>query len=235
LIENHVNPTTSDRCDAPLSAVKRVFVYIDGFNLYHGMREAGFRRYYWLNLLALASSFIKPGHQLVRTKYFTAAVSGPKPWDHSSYAKAQHERRRRQTNYFDALRTLPNLQLVFGKYQDSPKTCLQCGVRWIDHNEKMTDVNIATAILLDAIDDRFDLAILISGDSDLVPPVKAVRERMASKRVVIAFPPHRKSVELQKAAHGVFHINEAALKSCQFPDKVPRPDGFLITRPDKWR
>ena len=44
----------------------------------------------------------------------------------------------------------------------------------MDQNEKMTDVNIATHLIIDAFQDRYDMAMLISGDSDLVPPIKAV-------------------------------------------------------------
>ena len=52
----------------------------------------------------------------------------------------------------------------------------------------MTDVNIATQILIDAYQDNFDMAMLISGDSDLVPPIKAVHELFPKKRVFVTFP-----------------------------------------------
>ena len=40
----------------------------------------------------------------------------------------------------------------------------------------MTDVNIATQMIIDAYQDKYDTAMLISGDSDLVPPIKAINE-----------------------------------------------------------
>jgi hypothetical protein len=43
-----------------LAANQRVIAYIDGFNLYFGLRESGLRRCYWLNLPALAESLLRP-------------------------------------------------------------------------------------------------------------------------------------------------------------------------------
>lgn len=53
----------------------RVIVYIDGFNLYFGLKSKGWRRYFWLNPQRLTENLLKPGQKLVFTKYFTARVS----------------------------------------------------------------------------------------------------------------------------------------------------------------
>ena len=53
----------------------RVIVYIDGFNLYFGLKSKGWRRYFWLNPQKLIENLLKPGQKLVFTKYFTARVS----------------------------------------------------------------------------------------------------------------------------------------------------------------
>jgi len=50
----------------------RVIAYIDGFNLYFGLRDKGWRRYLWLDVQKLSTNLLKPGQQLVFTKYFTA-------------------------------------------------------------------------------------------------------------------------------------------------------------------
>ncbi|MCS6861184.1 MAG: hypothetical protein NZT92_12780 [Abditibacteriales bacterium] len=57
--------------------MERVIAYVDGFNLYFGLRSRGWRRYYWLNLQALALNLLKPSQQLVFTKYFTARDISP--------------------------------------------------------------------------------------------------------------------------------------------------------------
>ena len=55
--------------------MQRVITYVDGFNLYFGLKSKGWKRYYWLNLQLLAQNFLKPGQQMSSTKYFTARVS----------------------------------------------------------------------------------------------------------------------------------------------------------------
>ena len=62
----------------------------------------------------------------------------------------------------------------------------------------MTDVNVAIELLGDAQDDVFDAAIIVSADSDLTSPARAVRQRYPEKRVVVAFPPNRVSKQLRQ-------------------------------------
>ena len=58
---------------------ERVVAYVDGFNLYFGLRQKGWRRYYWLSPRALVLNLLKPGQRLVRTKYFTLRGSRDPP------------------------------------------------------------------------------------------------------------------------------------------------------------
>ena len=58
-----------------LSLVWRVAVYIDGFNLFYGLRSKGWRRYYWLDIYRLAQNLLLPGQSLAAVKYFTARYS----------------------------------------------------------------------------------------------------------------------------------------------------------------
>ncbi len=99
----------------------------------------------------------------------------------------------------------------------------------------MTDVNIATQLLCDAQDDKFDTALIISADSDLTTPVTMVRNRFPNKRVIIALPPNRRSHQLIKAANGYFVINETAFRQNQLPDSVQTADGITLQRPVRWR
>ena len=54
-------------------ALQRVAAYIDGFNLYYGLRSKGWRRYYWLDLRRLVERLLRRGQQLVAVRYFTTA------------------------------------------------------------------------------------------------------------------------------------------------------------------
>lgn len=206
--------------------VQRVTAYIDGFNLYFGLRESGFRRHYWLDLPALVTRLLKPEQQLVATHYFTARIKSN--GRNSDDAK-------RQNDYIEALATRPNLQTHFGHYLQKTRQCKQCGATWPDYEEKMTDVNIAVQLLADAFDDRFDTAIIISGDSDLTTPIQRVRERFPTKRLIVAFPPNRHSEQLKKVANGHLTVGEDKLRHSQFPDSVISASGHVIHRPVHWR
>lgn len=203
--------------------MKRVIAYIDGFNLYFGLRDKGWRRFYWLNVKLLVKNLLKFNQQLVMTKYFTARVIG------------EPDKQKRQSTYIEALETLSNLKIFYGKYQLNPRECPNCGFKDKVPNEKMTDVNIAVEMLSDAINDEFDVALLLSADSDLVPPVRAIKNTFTQKRIVVAFPPKRSSVELENIAHASLRIGRANFARSVFPDKVRKADGFILQRPTAWK
>jgi hypothetical protein len=109
----------------------RVIAFIDGFNLYFGLKSKGWRRYYWLNPQALALNLLKPGQRLVSTKYFTARITSP-----SNDAGKQ----RRQNAVLEAIGTLPGTRIFYGHYLPKVQSCFRCGSTWNAHEEKMTDV-----------------------------------------------------------------------------------------------
>ena len=202
---------------------RRVVAYIDGFNLYFGLRSAGWKRFYWLNLQTLAQNLLKAGQDLVFTKYFTSRVPYPA------------EKERRQSTFLDALETLSDFRIYYGHYQTNSQRCGKCGNRAFVPSEKMTDVNIAVEMMSDAYQDLFDVALLISADSDLTAPVLAIKSLFPDKRVIVAFPPQRHSVQLERLAHGSFQIGRATIARSLFPEKVPKADGFILQKPPEWK
>ena len=204
---------------------RRVAVYVDGFNLYYGLRSKGWRRYYWLDLRGLSEQLLRPGQRLVMVRYFTAGVFA-EPHDPDKPV--------RQNTYLEALGTLPDLHVHKGYYRAKEQRCFACGAVWQTYEEKTTDVNIAVELLGDAQDDVFDTAIVVSGDGDLAGPIRAVRQRYPQKRVVVAFPPGRHSAGLRNAATAFFTIGRNALRDSQFPQQVTKADGYVLTRPQKW-
>jgi uncharacterized LabA/DUF88 family protein len=199
---------------------EKVIVYIDGFNLYFGMTSK-FTNIKWLNIWELAEDLLKPHQELVDVKYFTSMVSN------------NTEKEQRQRTYISALRTT-NTKIIFGHYKSRPKTCKSCGHSWRNNEEKMTDVNIAVNMLVDAIHNRYDKALLISGDSDLVPPIKAIHSNFPEKKVVVAFPPNRHNNSVKNVAKGSFILGRTKFTKNQFPDSIKTVDGFTISRPKKW-
>lgn len=200
-----------------------VICYVDGFNLYHGLRSKGWKKYYWLDLWALAERFLRPGQILVEVVYCTAKVKG------------DVQALERQLDYIDALqKTRPGVKVIYGHYLAKQVKCFKCENIYIRHEEKMTDVNIACRVLMDAVDGRFDVALLMSGDSDLVPPVRIVQERWPTKRVVVLFPPGRRSDALERTAHGRKWIAEADLRQSLLPEQVTVAPGKIVNRPSGW-
>ena len=208
------------------SAQQRVIAYIDGFNLYYGLREKGWRRYYWLNLWQLVNSLLAPYQVCVCVKYFTALIRDP---------GVDPDKAKRQRTYIEALRTLPQVQIFYGHYLSKPMQCRNCHAQWMCQEEKKTDVNIATEMLTDAFAGACDTQLLISADSDLVPPVEKILAMFPKSRIIVAFPPARSSGDLCRLASHCFTIGRGRLSKSQFPDQVRKRDGFVLTRPAKWR
>ncbi len=102
-------------------------------------------------------------------------------------------------------------------------------------SEKMTDVNIAVEMMSDAYQENFDTALLISADSDLTAPIMLIKNLFPEKRVIVAFPPLRHSVQLQILAHGYLQIGRANLAKSVFPDIVQKGDGYILQRPIEWK
>lgn len=203
----------------------RVVAYVDGFNLYFGLKSKGWRKYYWLDLPALATSLLKPGQILLGTLYFTSRIR---------LTANNSQDLLRQNTYIDAL-TCGGTRVHEGHFLDKPRQCRQCGANWLDYEEKMTDVNIAVRMLSDAFDDVFDTALLVSGDSDLTTPIQQIRSRFPLKRIVVVFPPDRHSKQLQKVATGYWSLSEATLRTTQLPDPVTTATGYNLNRPSTWK
>jgi uncharacterized LabA/DUF88 family protein len=202
--------------------VEKVIVYVDGFNLYFGIREKFERKYLWLNIAMLAQSLLKEDQQLKRVKYFTSRV------------RNDPEKEKRQNVFLEALETCDKLDIFYGHYLINAIKCYRCGNIFPKPNEKMTDVNIAVELLTDAFQDKYDTAILISGDSDLSGPVIKIKHLFPCKKIIIVFPPGRKSYMLQKIADSSFILGRKKLKDSQFPDTVLKDDGYVLERPKKW-
>jgi uncharacterized LabA/DUF88 family protein len=209
--------------------MKRTIVYIDGFNLYFGLREQGWRRFYWLNPSKFGTSVARDGQQVTQVKYFTSRIKGPP------------EKRKRQNSYLTAVKSLSDVLVVEGQYRSDPILCPRCAVQFVckscgisgyDQHEKMTDVNIATSMLSDAMRNRMDDAILVTGDSDQRPTLDALRR--IGKSVYVVFPPKRFSADLKAGATDSGFALEESYRKSQFPDVVDLANGYTVVKPDRW-
>ena len=205
------------------SAVNEVAVYIDGFNLYNGLKDKHGRKYLWLDLESVARRLLRPDQQLALVRYFTAPVRNDPP--------AQ----RRQATYLGALRAATAVDVVLGRFQEKHVTCYGCRNQWRTYEEKETDVSIAIALLEDGVKSRFDTALLISADSDLCPAVKALKRLLPQKRVIAVFPPKRRSDNLRRAVDASFTLGDALIRQSLLPTTVIDSAGTIHRRPTSWR
>jgi uncharacterized LabA/DUF88 family protein len=199
--------------------VVRVAVYVDGFNL----RAKYGRRFLWLDLQTLAASLLRGGQTLEFVRYFTARV------------RADAEGEQRQSDYLDALQARsPLVTVKDGRFQEKDRRCRDCGNTWTVFEEKETDVNIAVALLSDAVRDEFDTALLISADSDLCPAVKETKSLFPAKRIIAAFPPRRHSADLKRVVDGYVNIGDDKIRRAQLPNEVVTEAGVVLRRPKHW-
>jgi len=206
---------------------RRTIVYVDGFNLYYGAVRGG--PYKWLDLERYFR-LLRKDDELRRICYFTALLDGP--------------RRSSQATYLRTLEQRPLIEIVLGKFKEKQIRCRveQCkftGSRMFTQTEeKRTDVNIAVRMLDDAYQDCCDLFVLVSGDSDLVPAIHAVKARFPKKQVLVYVPSRNPvrgaAVELRSAADRHRDLPLAPLKHAQFPARVPDGAGGFIEKPSGW-
>lgn len=201
----------------------RVAVYVDGFNLYFGLKATSGRRHLWLDLQALSRRLLRQGQTLEYVTYFTARV------------RDNGGSQQRQADYLDALASHTTLVTIAdGRFQEKVRRCRNCGDSWTVFEEKETDVNIAVALVEQAVEDLFDTALLVSADSDLCPAIRAVKRLRPEKRVIAAFPPHRHSADIRAAVDGYFTIGIDKVRQSQLPTTVNTRAGIALRRPKYW-
>lgn len=212
-------------------SVIRVGCYIDGFNLYHAIdqlsagEKQGLDHFKWLNLAALTKVFTDPAqHQIVHVKYFSA------------FQYWRPHRVQRHKDYILALESA-GVQTILGQFKEKQKFCELCRGTFAGHEEKESDVNIATHMVADAHLDLVDAVYLISRDSDLAGPLRHIRSRFPKKRVRVIAPEWRRhSKELLGIATHNSVIKREHLETCMFPLQVLDKNGSLISScPPKWR
>jgi len=207
----------------------RAAVYVDGFNLYYGCIKG--TRFRWLNIGQMCRLLL-PDNEIVSIRYCTAMVSG---------RMGDPDKPVRQQVYIRALKTIPHLVVSMGSFLSHPVQMRlteqhPCGARYVKvvkTEEKGSDVNLATHLLHDAHLDRYDVGVVVSNDSDLLEPIRIVRQELG-KRIGILNPQKHPCKALLSQVNFFKQIRPGILAKCQFPDELTDDHG-TIRKPDKWR
>jgi uncharacterized LabA/DUF88 family protein len=203
--------------------MNRISFFIDGFNLYHSLdSNTSYHKYKWLNLDKLARCFVTSRDKIEKRFYFTTYAT----WDQAKLERHQ--------KYVRALQSV-GIDVVFGAFRYVDKTCRICHRQYKTFEEKQTDVNIAIKLFQTAVQDLWDTAIIISGDSDLIPAIRAVKTTFLSKRIGIVVPIGRRAEELKQVVDFHMKLKEKHLASSQFEDAVNIDGDIKLIRPATWK
>ncbi|MCQ2194175.1 MAG: NYN domain-containing protein [Paludibacteraceae bacterium] len=212
----------------------RVTVYVDGFNFYYGLRtkkreDRKWLKSYWIDLVKLFEQFLGEEQTLEKVIYFTAS---PLNKDKSA----------RQSAFLNANKLIngQRFEIVRGKYLEKAIKCPNCHYTIIRPEEKKTDVNISIRMIADCVQDKTDIVVLVSGDSDLVPPIEFIQKNYACKRIRVYFPPSISSsnlasnMKLHKGTVVYLEKNFKKFEDSAMPEVVVG-DGKTYTIPEKWK
>ena len=206
----------------------KTFVYVDSFNLYYGLIKDS--PYKWLNIHSMCERLL-PKNEIVGIKYFTARVH-PRP--------DNPEKPVRQMIYLRALRTLPNFKIIYGHFLShevmmplaNPPAKGPKFARVIRTEEKGSDVNLAVQLLHDGYRGKYELAVLITNDSDLLNAIRIVQQDLGLK-VGLLNPQKYPSKALLKEALFIHKIRQGVLGASQFPAHMKDAHG-TFEKPATW-
>ena len=205
-------------------------VYVDGFNLYYrALKGTPFK---WLDLRKLAEVLF-PHDRIDKISYFTALLDA-RPSDPTQP--------QRQQTYLRALATLPELEVYYGTFRSRTKqrplvmpiAGMPDYVQVRDSEEKGSDVNLVTRLLVDGFNRKYEQAVVVSNDSDFASAIRYVREGLRL-RITVVNPDYRRAShrDLVSAATYVKRLWKSHLRRSQFPSTLSDVHG-VIKRPASW-
>ena len=210
----------------------RTAFLVDGFNLYHSLKEAqralGGRSTRWLDLRSFCSSYLSHIGRTARLGpigYYSALARHRLADDPQATT--------RHLEYITCLRATGVVpQLAKFKRKESP--CPHCGLMIRRYEEKETDVAIAVGLIELFHQAQCDIAVVVTGDSDITPAVRTAASLFPDRPVLACFPYNRQSLELKEVVSVAFQATKEAYARHQFPDPFILPDGRRIPKPTRW-
>ena len=198
------------------SEKSRAVVYIDGLNLYNGIKRLGRPQLKWLDIGKLGA-LLADGECTV--KYFTAPVKG-------NTKQEDDEKQHRRSIYHSALRAAcPLLQITEGDTVAKDIWCERCathkptfmchicGTHNKIYQEKQTDVNLAFHLTRDFVAGAFERAFVVSGDGDFMLPVSEIAAA-PGREMILVTPPGRANRKLIQQANRHIDIGRKMLEEC---------------------
>jgi uncharacterized LabA/DUF88 family protein len=208
----------------------KICFFVDGFNLYHALDflenspdHDRYHAYKWISLKKLCTCYLRAkGDQIAEILYFTTLAF----WDPDKVER--HKK-------FIRLQEADGVLVIFGEFKRRLRECKLCLREFPAFEEKQTDVNIAVKLLQYAFEGRFDKAIIISGDTDLLPAVKTVQKLFPAKQIGLVVPIGKASQVFRNQVDFSYKMKESHLKVARHADIVTLVDGSTLACPPNWK
>lgn len=216
--------------------MKRTIFLLDGFNLYHSLMDASkffkIKTLKWLDYHKLCSNYLyvignefKEKCCLEKIYYFTSLATHLQKKDPGKVLR--HEL------YIDCLKD-SGIKDIPGRFKSKTVYCYKCKNEIIKYEEKETDVAISSKLFEIFQKNECDVAVIITGDTDLGPAIKTSKLLFPDKKIVSCFPFMRKNKELANLSDFSFKINKETYFKCQFPNPYIKKDGTKRNKPIEW-
>jgi uncharacterized LabA/DUF88 family protein len=228
--------------DTNFSNADTCIAFIDGFNVYHFLRN-----YHswslWLDYKKLAKTQLPKSVQLKEVYYFSAFAT----WNQAKVIRHQH--------YISALK-LRGIKPIISNFQNREKNLILPDsssnrvfktfhgrikgriVRGYVNEEKQTDVSIAAHMVALAAKNMYDTALLVSGDTDFTPIIRILREYFPEKKIRIAVPAVKRVpapfLELLPRSYCRL-IKAKHLRKSQLDDPMKDESGRKYFKPPEWK
>ena len=149
---------------------------------------------------------------------------------------------RRQLVNLRALETLPGLEIHYGRFRSgtkrrpltNPVPGLPASMWFLESEEKRSDVNLATRLLVDGFNGEYEQVVVVSNDADLAGAMRYVRDGLG-RRVTLINPDSKNTSprDLAAAATYVKRLWKSHLRRSQLPDTLTDEVGD-ISKPTGW-
>jgi len=211
----------------------RTRVYIDGFNFYYAaFRRSDFAAYKWLDLARFCEIAL-PHNEVDLVRFFTARLDA---------SRGRDSQRARQDTYLEALHTVPRLSIHFGEFVEHQRLLRRVDMRhgrprfaevWVPE-EKGSDVNLASHLLLDAFRDSCDVAVVVSNDADLLEPVRMVREELGKTVGVLRVDGGQRRCIFSGRVDFIRTVRRGHFARAQLPACITTEKCRSVEKPAEW-
>ncbi len=236
--------------------MNRTVFLIDGFNLYHSVRNASAdlglkgqqtrwlkssrprgrngacalkgQQTRWLNIYSMCSSYLSAignNAQIAGVFYFSALARHIEAFKPDVVA--------RHKLFIECLEST-GISVELARFKKKSIPCDHCGLKIKRYEEKETDVAVAAKLLELLFLDECDTAVLVTGDTDIVPAVKTAQRLFPKKQIAFLLPYKRHNQELVRLVAMHFEIKKETYVRHQFADPYLTSKGKTLHKPSGW-